>query len=127
LKLKSPIKDISKRLNEIKDEFDPFHTIFYPGLRLVDHFSDRIVFHSLELSDDEGLFIHSSKLNLAFEKTQKSPKNIAIIADGSVKSSGSTTAIAHIWRDNKVIARLKAHTYNVTPLEAELMAIHIGL
>ena len=27
-KLKSPIKDISKRLNEIKDEFDPYHIIF---------------------------------------------------------------------------------------------------
>jgi len=31
-KLKSPIKDISKRLIEIKDEFDPFHSIFHPGL-----------------------------------------------------------------------------------------------
>jgi len=96
LKLKSTIKDISKRLNEIKDEFDPFHTIFHPGLQLVDHFSDRIVFHSSDSSDDEGLFIHSSKLNLAFKKMQKSSKDIAVISDGSIKTSGSVTAIAHI-------------------------------
>ena len=96
-------------------------------MRLVDHFSDRIVFHSPESSDDEGLFTHSSKLNLAFEKTQKSSKDIAVVADGSVKTSGSATAIVHVWRDNKVIAQLKAYTCNVTPLEAELMAIHIGL
>jgi len=31
-KLKSPIKDINKRLTEIKDEFDPFHPIFHPSL-----------------------------------------------------------------------------------------------
>ena len=69
LKLKSPIKDVSKRLTEIKNKFDPFHPIFHPGLRLVDHFSDRIVFYSPESSNDKGLFVHSSKLNIAFNKT----------------------------------------------------------
>ena len=66
-------------------------------------------------------------ITLAFEKTQKSSKDITVISDESVKSSGSATAIAHIWKDNKVIVRLKVHTSNVTPLEAELMAIRIGL
>ena len=126
-KLKSPIKDVSKRLNEIKEEFDLFHTIFHPGLRLVDHFSDRIVFHSSNSLDDEGLFVYSSKLNLAFKKMQKSSKDIAIISDRSVKVSGSATAIAHIWKNNKVTVQLKAHISNVTSLEAELMAIFIGL
>ena len=40
---------------------------------------------------------------------------------------GSATAITHVWKDNKVITRLKAYANNVTPLEAELMAIYIGL
>ena len=127
LKLKSPIKDVSKRLNEIKDEFDPYHIIFHPSLRLVDHFSSRIVFHSPDSSSDKALFDHSSKLNLAFEKTQKSSSDIAIISDGSVKAVGSATAVAHIWKDNKVIAKLKAYTNNITSMEAELMAIQIGL
>jgi len=126
-KLKSLIKDVSERLNEIKDEFDFFHIIFHPGLRLVDHFSDRIVFHSPDSSNDEGLFAHSLKLNLAFKKTQKLSKDIAVILDSSVKTSGSATAITHIWKDNKVIIQLKVHTSNITPLEAKLMAICIGL
>ena len=95
-KLKSPIKDISKRLNEIKDEFDPFHVIFHPGLWLVDHFSDRIVFYSPESSEDKGLFTHSSKLNLAFEKMQESPEDIAVITDESIKTSGLATVITHV-------------------------------
>jgi len=122
-KLKSPIKDISERLNEIKDEFDPYHSIFHPGLCLVDHFSSRIVFHSPVSPSDEALFDHLSKLNLAFEKVQKSSNDIAVISDGSVKAVGSATAVAHIWKDNKVINKLKAHTNNVTSIEAELMAI----
>jgi len=40
---------------------------------------------------------------------------------------GSATAITHVWKDNKVIARLKAHTNNITLVEAELMVICIGL
>jgi len=127
LKLKSPIKDISERLNEIKDEFDPHHIIFHPGLHLIDHFSGRIVFYSLDSSSDKALFNHFTKLNLAFEKTQKSSKDIAVISDCSVKAVGSATAIAHIWKDNKVIAQLKAYANNIIPLEAELMVIHIGL
>jgi len=127
MKLKSPIKDVSDRLNEIKDEFDPFHILFHPGLRLVDHFSSRILFHTSPSSSDEALVDYSSKLNQIFKDNQNSSKGIAVIADGSVKTAGSATAIAHTWKDNKVIAQLKAHTVNITPLEAELMAIRIGL
>jgi len=126
-KLKSPIKDVSERLNEIKDKFDPYHPIFHPGLCLVDHFSSRIVFHSPTSSSDEALFDHLSKLNLAFERVQKSSNDIAVISDGSIKTVGSATAVAHVWKDNKVINTLKAHTNNVTSIEAELMAIQIGL
>jgi len=78
-KLKSPIKDVNKRLSEIKDEFKSFHPIFHPGLWVINHFSDRITFYSPELSNDEGLFIHSSKLDNIFRKTQTAPTDIAVI------------------------------------------------
>ena len=127
LNLKSPIKDISERLTEIKDEFDPFHSIFHPGLQLVNHFSDRIIFYSPKSSNDESLFVYSSKLDVAFNETQKAPVDITVITDGSVKIIGSTTAITYIWKDNKVTNWLKAHATNITPLEAKLIAICIGL
>ena len=126
-KLKSPIKDVSERLMEIKDEFDPFHSIFYPSLRLVDHFPNRVIFYSPESSNDKGLFVHSSKLDIAFSKTQTVFTDIAVITDGSVKATGSSTTITYVWKDNKVTNRLKAHTTNITLLEAKLMAICIGL
>ena len=86
LKLKSPIKDISEKLTEIKDEFDPFHFIFHPGLQLIDHFSNRIVFYTPKSSNNKGLFVHSEKLNVAFDKTQKALADIAVITDRSVKA-----------------------------------------
>ena len=48
-KLKSPISDINNRLSEINDSFIPFHFIFLPGLRLVDHFSKKFPFILLYL------------------------------------------------------------------------------
>jgi len=53
--------------------------------------------------------------------------DIAVITNRSVKATGSATAVAHIWKDNKVTNHLKVHVTNITSLEAELIAIHIGL
>ena len=124
---KSPIKNINKRLTEIKDEFDLFYFIFHPGLQLVNHFSDRITFHSPESSNDKGLIIYLSKLDISFSKMQTAPADIAVITDRSIKVTGLATAVTHIWKDNKVINCLKAYAINVIPLEAKLMAICIGL
>ena len=35
--------------------------------------------------------------------------------------------MAHIWADNSVIKQLQVHSVNITSIEAELMAICIGL
>jgi len=127
LRLKSSIKDINKRLTEIKDKFDLFHFIFFPGLRLVNHFSDRITFYSPESLNDEDLFIYTSNLNNTFRRSQTGPADITVITDGGVKANSSAAAVIHIWKDNTVINCLKAHATNITPLEAKLMAICIGL
>jgi len=95
-RLKSPIKDVNERLSKIKDKFDPFYFIFSPGLRLVNHFSNRITFHFPESLNDEGLFTHMSNLNNAFRRSQTGPTDIAVITDGSVKANGSATSAAHI-------------------------------
>ena len=48
------------------------------------------------------------------------------IADGSVKKN-IVTSIVRIWKENTIVDRLIVQTMNVTPIEAELMAIRIGL
>ena len=51
------------------------------------------------------------------------------IVDGSVKKTKTNivTSIVRIWKENTIVDRLIVQTMNVTPIEAELMAIRIGL
>jgi len=125
--LKSPIKDVNKRLNSVRNCFNPLHPLFSPGSRIVDHFSSRISFHSPSSSSDEDLYQHLQSLNLAFRSSQVNPNSAAVIADGGVKKTHVATAAAHIWTHHSVIKQLQVYSLNITPIEAELMAIRTGL
>jgi len=125
--LKSPIKDVNDRLNGVRQCFNPLHSLFSPGSRLVDLFSGRITFHSPSSFSDEDLHQHLQSLEHTFRSSQINNNNAAIIADSGIKKSQVATAIAHIWSDNHIIKSLKVHSINITSLEAELMAIHTGL
>jgi len=127
INLKSPIKDVNEHLNGIVECFNPLHPIFSPGSRVVDHFSSRVKFHSpLSLSEDD-LHLHLQKLNYVFNMSQVSLHSSAVIADSGVKKSHAASAVAHIWVNNSNIKQLQMHSTHVTPNEAELMAIRIGL
>jgi len=125
--LKSPIKDVNKHLNGIRECFNPLFPLFSLGSRVADHFPSRFSFHSPPSSSDEDLFHHLQNLNQAFRSSQISPHNVAIVADGGIKKSQVATAVAHIWSDNSIIQCLQANSINVTSIEAELMAICLGL
>jgi len=125
--LKSPIKDVNERLNSVRNCFNSLHLLFSPGSRIVDHFSSRISFHSPSSSSDEDLYQHLQSLNLAFRSSQVNPNSAAVIADGGVKKTHVATAAAHIWTHLSVIKQLQVHSLNVTPIEAELMAIRTSL
>jgi len=127
MKLKSPISDINNHLSEINDSFIPFHFIFSPGLRLVDHFSKKISFRSPLSLDDKELYKYINNLNVTFHQSQIHPHSTAIIADGSIKKSNTATSVAHIWKDNYMIKQTSLQAMNITPVEAKLMAIYIGL
>ena len=126
-KLKSPISDINNCLSEINNSFIPFYFIFSPGLRLVDHFSKKISFYSPLSSDDKELYKNINNLNVVFHQSQIHSHSTAIIADGSIKKSNTTTSVAYIWKDNCMIKQTSLQAMNVTPVEAKLMAICIGL
>jgi len=126
-KLKSPIKDVNERLNSVRDCYSPLFPLFSPGSRVVNHFSSRYSFHSPFSSSDEDLFHHLRNLDQAFRSSQTSSHNIAIIADRGIKKSQVATAVAHIWTDNSIVQCLQVNSINVTSIEAELMAICLGL
>jgi len=125
--LKSPIKDVNKCLNGVRECFNPLFPLFSLGSKVVDHFSSRFSFHSSSSSSDEDLYHHIQNLNQAFRSSQTAPHNIAIIADGGVKKSQVATAVTHIWSENSLVQHLQANSINVISIEAELMAIHLGL
>ena len=94
--LKSPIKDVNKCLNSIREYFNPLFSLFSPGSRVVDHFPSRFSFHSPSSSSDEDLFHHLQNLDQAFRSSQILPHNVAIVADGGIKKSQVATAVVHI-------------------------------
>jgi len=124
--IKSSIKDVNKCLNGIRNCFNPLHSLFFPGSRIADHFSSRINFHS-SFSFDENLHQYLQSLNLTFRSSQINHNSAAVIADKGVKKSYVATAAAYVWSNNLVIKKLQVYFINVTPLEAELMAIYTGL
>jgi len=77
-KLKSPVLDINNCLNKITDFFISFYPSFSPGLRLVNHFINRIAFH---FSKDKDIYKYN--LNNVFQSSQTTPYH--------------TTVICHIW------------------------------
>jgi len=125
--LKSPIKDVNKCLNGVRDYYNLLFSLFSPGSRVVDHFSSRFSFHSLPSLSNEDLFHYLWNLNQAFRSSQTSSHNITIIADGGIKKSQVATVVAYIWTDNSIIQHLQVNLINVTSIEAELMAIRLGL
>jgi len=52
---------------------------------------------------------------------------MVVITDEGIKKSHVATIVTHIWSEYSVIKQLQIQTINVTPIEAKLMAIHIGL
>ena len=125
--LKSPIKDINEYLNGIRNCFNPLYPLFSSGSRIANHFSSRINFHSPSFSSSEDFHQHLQSLNLAFKLSQINHNSTAVITDGGVKKSHVITAAAYVWSNNLVIKKLQVYSINVTPLEAELMAICTGL
>jgi len=71
--------------------------------------------------------MHIQNLNYAFRQSQNSPYSTTIIADGEVKKSNVTSAVAYTWSNNSVISQFCAQAMNIIPIKAELMSIHIGL
>jgi len=76
---------------------------------------------------DEDIHSHITRLNQAFKASQLSPYCVAVITDGGVKKSNVASAVTHTWADNTVTDQHHIQTMNITPTEAEIMAMRIGL
>ena len=125
-KLTSPIKDVNEQLSKITKCFCSLYSLLSFSSRVVDHFSNRITFHSPSSSSNEDLFKYIQNLNHVFHQLQNLPYHAGVIVDGGIKKSNIATATIHIWKDNQVIKQLQFQTINITSIKAKLIAICIG-
>jgi len=61
--LKSPIKDVNKHLNGVREYFNLLFPLFSLGSRVVNHFPSRFSFHSPSSSSDKDLYYYLQNLN----------------------------------------------------------------
>ena len=122
--VKGHLVDSANRVNECFPSFNPLNSEFYPGLRVIDNFSDRISFNLFNKEKDDKS--HAQSLNEMVLESFSS-LSVAIIAfDASIKNNVSMS-IAHIHTYNKPLIKTIHHAVNVTSTEAELFAIRYSI
>ena len=122
--IKSHIVDMDNRINEIFPSFSPLHFELSPGHRVIDNFSDCIVFnlHSKQQEDKTC----TCQLNNMVIESSSSPSTAIVVTDASIKNN-TATSILHMHTHNHPIAKTIHHTVHVMSSKAELFAIRCGI
>jgi len=122
--VKGYLVDSANRVNECFPSFNPLNLEFYPGLRVINNFSDYISFNLFNKEKDNKSCTQSlDEMVLEFS----SSSSVAIIAsDASIKNN-IAMSIAHIHTHDKLLIKTIHHAVNVISTEAELFAIRCGI
>ena len=83
-------------LNSVHKYFDPLNPLFFPSLRIVNHFSGRISFHLSLFFSDDNLFSHIQNFNNTFSSSQTSHNSVAVITNEGIKKSHVTTVVLYL-------------------------------
>jgi len=122
--IKSHLVDMANRFNKSFPSFIPLHSEFSPGLRIIDNFSDHILFNICDKEKDNKHCAHQLD-KLALESSSSSFTAI-IASDASIKNDVATF-ISHTHTYNRPIIKTIYHTVYVTSTEVELFAIRCGI
>jgi len=116
--------DSANRVNECFPSFNSLNLEFYPGLRVIDNFSDRISFNLFNKEKDNKS--HAQSLNKMVLESSSSSFVAIIASDMSIKNNVAMS-IAHVHTHNKLLIKTIYHAVNVTSMEAELFTIRCGI
>jgi len=114
----------ANRVNECFPFFNPLNSEFYPGLRVIDNFSDHISFNLFNKEKD-----NKSCTQLLDERVLESSSSSSvaiIVSDASIKNNVAMS-IADIHTHDKPLIKTIHHGVNVTSMKAELFAIRCGI
>ena len=115
---------MANRHNECISPFAPLDSKISPGLRVIDYFSDHILFNVCDKDKDNKA--QSYQLNEMVLESSSSPSITIIASDVSIKNNVATS-IAHIHTYNKPLTKMIYHVVLITSTEAELFAIRCGI
>ena len=90
LKIKSSIINSNNCFDEIFLSFDTFHNEFFPGSRLIDHFSSCLSFHKISHKDKESKNAHLWELDKIMLETSSNPNLVIVFLDASIKDNITT-------------------------------------
>jgi len=115
---------MDNRINGIFLSFSSLHFELSPGHRVIDNFSDCIVFnlHSKQKEDKN----HACQLNNIVIESSSSPSTAIVVTDASIKNN-TAIFILHTYTHNYPIAKTVYHAVHVTSSEAKLFIIRCGI
>ena len=122
--VKGHLVDMANRHNECISPFAPLDLEFSPGLRVIDYFSDHILFNVCDKDKDNKAWSH--QLDEMVLESSSSPLIAIIASDVSIKNN-VTTSIMHIHTYNKPLTKTIHHTVLVTSTEVELFMIRCSI
>ena len=122
--IKSHLVDTDNKFNGIFPSFTPLHSELSPSHRVIDNFSDQLVFnlHSKQNSNKT----HTQQLNNMIIELSNSPFTTIVVIDTSIKNN-IATSISHMYTYNNPISKTVHHVVHITSTEAELFAIRCGI
>jgi len=117
-------KPLSGYINGIFPSFTPLHSELSPSHRVIDNFSDQLVFNLH--SKQNGNKTHTQQLDNMIIKLSNSPFTAIVVTDVSIKND-TATSILHMYIYNNLITKTVHHMVHITNTEAELFAIRCGI
>ena len=124
LLIKGHLVDMTNRSNDYFLSFTLLDLKFFPGLRIIDNFSDCISFNVCDKEKDNKSRIH--QLDEIVLESSSSLSVTIIASDMSIKNN-IAMSIAHIHTYNKPLTKTIHHVVLITSTEAELFVIRYGI
>jgi len=115
---------MDNRFNGIFPSFSPLHSELSPGHRVINNFSDQLVFnlHSKQNGDKAC----SQQLDNMIIESSNSPSTAIVVTDASIKNN-IAISILHIHTYNNPIVKTIYHVVHITSTKAELFAIRCSI
>ena len=122
--IKSHVVDMDNRINGIFPSFSPLHFKLSPGYRVIDNFSDHIVFNLHSKQKEDKTCAHQLD-NMVIESFS-SLLTAIVVTDANIKNN-TAISISHTHTHNHPIAKTVHHAVHIMSSKAELFTIRYGI